>query len=201
MEINLEKFKSILDEGMDLNFFYVLYATDRKESLDHMKWKGMINVLKLKRFIDGRGNVTEKGKALLNKINPPIEKKEVDANTWIQELHKKLQDKLAKLTGKKQKIISGKYSFLPNAVDLGTKLFKVLTKYKIDDLDKVEKVLLQYLDKCNKAKWEMVVLMEYYILKNEVSRFMTDFENFQEVEDVEVEVKEIYTVKPTKNLF
>ena len=112
---------------------------------------------------------------MLNKCEKPVK-----TNVDFVKLHEKLQNKLLVLTGKKQKVLQGKYSFLLNKQDLQAKLLKVSKKYKLNDWDKIEKLLLHYIDKCNEANWQFVNLIEYYIEKNNSSRLVNDYHSFEE---------------------
>lgn len=131
--------------------------------------------LKLAGYADFELKLTKKGEEILAKCGKPVK-----LNVDFVKLHGKLQSELQQLTGKKQKVLQGKYSFLPNAKDLETKLLKVSKKYKLDNWNKIEKLLLQYIYTCHKANWEFVNLMEYYIEKNNSSRLANDYENFQQ---------------------
>ena len=86
------------------------------------------------------------------------------------------------LTGKKQKILQGKYAFLPNEKDLKLRLQKVIKEYQLTDLQKVERVLLLYVEKCVRSRFEYTSTVEYYILKEKSSRLATDYENYNEKE-------------------
>ena len=88
------------------------------------------------------------------------------------------------LTGKKQKMLQGKYAFIPNPKDLKLRLQKVIKEYQLNDIQKVEKILLLYVEKCNKARFEYVSTIEYYITKDKSSKLATDYENYNEEEIV-----------------
>ena len=102
------------------------------------------------------------------------------------------------LTGKKQKMLQGKYAFLPNEKDLKLRLQKVIKEYQLNDLQKVEKVLLLYVEKCNKARFEYTPTVEYYIWKEKSSRLATDYLN--DLEEVE-QIKEQVNPQEIKQLF
>ena len=55
-------------------------------------------------------------------------------------------------------------------------------EYKLNDLQKIEKVLILYIEKCNKARFEYTSTVEYYILKDKSSRLATDYDNYNEEE-------------------
>lgn len=150
--------------------------------------------LKSSGYIYSETQLTPKGKELLKEISENKVSKKVDNFYTI--LHKKLQTELTTLTGKNQKMINGKYPFLCNAVDLEYKLSKVIKKYKLEDKNKIEKLLLRYVYNCYKANFEMVQLIEYYIDKNNFSKLATDYDNYTEKEEVKKE-----ELKNTKDLF
>lgn len=108
------------------------------------------------------------------------EKEKIVKKYNYAELHKKLQDILLREKKVKQIKIQEKYSFLCNFYDLESKLKKVILKYGITDMDKVEKVLIRYVEECCKKNFSYVQLVEYYIEKSGVSKFYSDYENFEE---------------------
>ena len=135
--------------------------------------------LKQNEYISDNNKLTLKGKELLDQL----QKEEVSTD-FYSSLHKNLQEKMISLTGKKQKMLQGKYGFIPNPKDLKLRLQKVIKEYQLNDLQKVEKVLLLYVEKCNKARFEYVSTIEYYILKDKSSKLATDYENYNEEEIV-----------------
>ncbi len=137
-----------------------------------------IDKLKQNEYISDNNKLTLKGKELLDQL----QKEEVSTD-FYSSLHKNLQEKMISLTGKKQKMLQGKYGFIPNPKDLKLRLQKVIKEYQLNDLQKVEKVLLLYVEKCNKARFEYVSLIEYYILKDKSSKLATDYLN--DLEEVE----------------
>lgn len=118
------------------------------------------------------GKITKKGLDLITSL-------EEDSNRNYEELHKELQDKLFKLTGKKQIKANGGYTFLCNSLDLKTKLSKVIIKYKLSDWEKVKKLLLLHIDKAYKQNFDKVMLMQYYIEKNNSSMLASDYDSFE----------------------
>ena len=66
----------------------------------------------------------------------------------------------------------------------------VIKKYNIEDYQKIEKVLLKYIDLCYRANFDKVMLIEYYIMKDNSSKFATDYEDFDENEDSELKTDE-----------
>jgi hypothetical protein len=138
----------------------------------HLIW------LKQEEYVSDNNKLTLKGKGLLDQL----QKEEVSTD-FYSSLHKNLQEKMISLTGKKQKMLQGKYAFLLNEKDLKLRLQKVIKEYQLNDLQKVEKVLLLYIEKCNKARFEYTPTIEYYILKEKSSRLATDYLN--DLEEVE----------------
>jgi hypothetical protein len=136
---------------------------------NHLIW------LKEQEYISDNNKLTLKGKVLLDQLQ-----KEEESTDFYTNLHKNLQQKMISLTGKKQKILQGKYAFLLNEKDLKLRLQKVIKEYQLNDLQKVEKVLLLYVEKCNKARFEYTPTLEYYIWKEKSSRLATDYLNDSE---------------------
>ena len=136
-------------------------------------------LLKLQEFVSNNNKLTLKGKELLDQL----QKEEINTD-FYSNLHNNLQQKMISLTGKKQKMLQGKYAFIPNPKDLKLRLQKVIKEYQLNDLQKVEKVLLLYVEKCNKARFEYTPTIEYYILKDKSSKLATDYLNdSEEVEE------------------
>ena len=77
--------------------------------------------IKLQGLCDFELKLTKKGEELLAKCGKPVK-----LNVDFVKLHGKLQAELQQLTGKKQKVLQGKYSFLPNAKDLETTLSNLI---------------------------------------------------------------------------
>ena len=139
----------------------------------HLIW------LKQEEYVSDNNKLTLKGKELLDQLQ-----KEEISTDFYSSLHKNLQEKMISLTGKKQKMLQGKYAFIPNPKDLKLRLQKVIKEYQLNDIQKVEKVLLLYVEKCNRAKFEYTPTLEYYVWKDKSSRLATDYENYNEEEIV-----------------
>lgn len=184
------KLKKIYDNNIDFNDYIRLLIC--KDESTYMFPNINFDDLKLNNLINFELKLTKKGEELLNKCDEPVK-----TNINFDKLHEKLQNKLLVLTGKKQKVLQGRYSFLINKQDLQTKLLKVSKKYKLNDWDKIEKLLLQYIDKCNEANWQFVNLIEYYIEKNNASKLVSDYNNYEEKEEIE----KIIEPKQIKDLF
>lgn len=93
------------------------------------------------------------------------------------EMYDRLKNELKRLTGKPQKKLTfdGKeYPFMPNKLSFNKKLTSFIKTYKMDDLQKIEKLLTEHLTKENK-------LLSNYIMKRDESDLATDYENYEEV--------------------
>lgn len=176
-----ELIKKILNSPITILDYLILEQIANNTAQEYIQDEGLIkgnvNSLKEKDYISNNNKLTIKSKELLDQL----QKEEVNTN-FYSNLHKNLQEKMIYLTGKKQKILQGKYAFLPNEKDLKLRLQKVIKEYKLNDLQKVEKVLLLYIEKCNKARFEYTSTVEYYILKDKSSRLATDYDNYNEEE-------------------
>ena len=192
-----ELLKKILNSPITILDYLILEHIANNTAQEHIQDEDLIKVhinkLKEKDYISNNNKLTLKSKELLDKL----QKEEVSSD-FYSNLHKNLQEKMISLTGKKQKILQGKYAFLPNEKDLKLRLQKVIKEYKLNDLQKIEKVLLLYVEKCNKARFEYTPTIEYYILKEKSSRLATDYLN--DLEEVE-EIKEQINPQEIKQLF
>jgi hypothetical protein len=117
-----------------------------------------------------------------NKLTPKAEEmlKSIDYKPNFVDLHKRLQNKLISIIGKKQVQCNGGYTFLCNSTDLQNRLSKVIKKYKLSDMKKVEDCLFRHIDSSKKKNFEYVQTMAYYIEKDGNSSLVTDYENFNE---------------------
>ena len=97
-------------------------------------------------------------------------------------------------------MLQGKYGFIPTGSDLKLRLQKIIKKYNLEDEKKVKEVLLSYVKRCVKARFEYVQTIGYYILKDGMSNFATDYENYENVGE-EKDEKEIQYPKDIKELF
>jgi hypothetical protein len=131
-----------------------------------------------KGYLYTTGKPTAKGINLIEEVLANVSSK-VDN---YEELYKKLQDRLVSLTGKKQVKANGSYTYLCNSIDLKSKLSKVIRKYKLNDFEKVTKLLLLHIDKSHRQKFDKVMLIQYYIEKNNVSTLASDYESYKEQE-------------------
>lgn len=183
--INLQKYKQILDSGLLLDHYQALLAIrDNTELPTSRRVKGFINLLEKKGYIC-EGILTEKAFEIMglstttSTTTEVRSQKEIDFSVWIDKLHAKCQTRLIELTGTKQirgKVNGKSYPFLPNSIDLGRVLVRVITAYKIQDYDKIEKVILRHIENCHQAN-SFFPLINYYIMKNNMSQMVTDMEN------------------------
>lgn len=202
IDITEAEYKTIREEGLSLDSVLMLLLIEAGNETKYfgdqdVAFSGM---LKLRGYVQD-GKVTNKGKEFLKTIEKErpaavVELRGEMLTVFVRNLHMELQGKLLSLTGKKQKMLQGKYAFLCNATDLEKKLRDVFKKYGVQDLMKIRGVLLNYIDRCSKMGWEKVSLVEYYLMKNEVSKMMTDLDTFEEV----IDDKPAPLVDP-KNLF
>lgn len=175
-----ELIKKILNSPISILDYLILEHianNTAKEFIEDKKFRdSSLYFLKMKEFVSDNNKLTLKGKELLEKLQ------EEDVSwDFYNNLHKNLQEKMISLTGKKQKMLQGKYAFLPNEKDLKLRLQKVIKEYQLNDLQKIEKVLLLYVEKCNKARFEYVSTIEYYLTKDKISKFVTDYENYENI--------------------
>lgn len=185
--IRPEKYNEVLDSGLLLDHYFVLSSIKNGEQLlNNKRIQGFVNLLEKKGYLE-QGTITEKALELLDNVETAValttseksSKKQEDFSVWISSLHKKCQDKLFELTGARQvrdKIDKKSYPFLPNSVDLGKVLYKVITLYKIKDYEKIEKCILNYIEKCAQAS-NWFPILQYYIMKNNKSNLVTDCES------------------------
>jgi hypothetical protein len=198
--IDVEKYKRILDEGLLLDHYMLLCnIKDGKELLKSKRIQGFINLMCKKGYIED-GILTDKamilvGSELVEEKKPlrfeapkQLEEEEVQDSKkvnfayWTIALHRKCEDRILKATGKRQmrpKVEGVAYSYLPNPTDLGRVIMRAIGAYKLKDLEKIEKAILAYVDRCIKAdRW--TPLLGYYIMKKDMSTMVTDMDNLEE---------------------
>jgi len=194
--INIEKYREVLDSGLLLDHYFVLCTIKSGGVLDSNKRiQGFLNLLAKKGFIQD-DNLTDKALDLISDCDIIFDeesKNKVDFSQFVEELHKKLQDKLVELTGKRQVTAKVKgtgrgYPFLPNVTDLGKTLVKTLSAYKIHDYEKVERTLLKYVDACAEGN-EWFPILRYYIMKDGNSQMVTDLDNEEEVSNTTTSIQ------------
>lgn len=174
MNITIPKFCTLIGEDYSLDTIYILENLDDVVGLmSGMKAGALLQKMLRKGLIDEQDKITTKGQELLAWWNnrEEVELKKIERIRVVDGLtglHKKLEDKLIALTGKKQQrpdIYGSKYSYLCNDKDLQERVKKVIKKYGLTDYQKIEDQLLKYVERCAKAnRW--TPLIEYYIYKN-----------------------------------
>jgi hypothetical protein len=187
--IREDKYNEILNSGLILDHYFVL--SNIKNGIEPIKNKriqGFINLLEKKGYLE-EGVLTEKSLELVEEFetsvvepSPEVSKKQEDFAIWIQNLHLRCQEKLLQLTGSKQvrdKIDKKSYPFLPNSIDLGKVLYRVISLYKIKDYERIEKCIMNYIEKCAAAN-NWFPILQYYIMKNNKSNLVTDCEGSDE---------------------
>lgn len=174
---------NILDSPITVLDFILLESIsngtfEEFESID--KFYTHLQFLKSEEYVSNNNKLTLKGREILTDLNKIDEKLD-----FYGQIHKSLQEELLNLTGKKQKMLQNKYGFIPTASDLKLRLQKVIKKYNLEDEKKVKEVLLSYVKRCVKARFEYVQTIGYYILKDGMSNFATDYENYADTKQDE----------------
>lgn len=184
------KYNEVLISGLLMDHYFVLYnIKNKKEQIKNKRIQGFINLLEKKGYLE-EGSLTDKGFELLGDFEVELSLTSADGTTtlqddfgsWIQGLHQRCQQKIVELTGSKQvrdKIDKKSYPFLPNSIDLGKVLYKVITYYKIKDYNRIESCIMSYIEKCAAAK-NWFPILQYYIMKNNKSSLVTDCEGSDE---------------------
>lgn len=186
--IDLKHYEKILDSGLIFDHYLVLCMIKNKEELPKNKRvQGFINLLNKKGYILD-SMLTDEGIVLteydIKTVKTTVDKVEVetDFTKWVISLHKKCQNKLLELVGGKQvrgKIDGKPYPFLPNSTDLAKVLHKVIILYKLKDMEKIEKAMINHILKCHQTR-NWFPLMKYYVMKNGQSELVTDMDSLDE---------------------
>lgn len=172
--IDLKHYERILESGLLFDHYLILCMVRNKEELPkNRRIQGFLNLLNKKGYIQD-DMLTDEGIMLteneIKTVSTHVDDEETqtDFTKWVISLHKKCQDKLYELTGGKQvrgKIGGKPYPFLPNSTDLAKSLHRAIVIYKLTDFEKIEKAMMQHIDKCHRARiW--FPLMKYYIIKS-----------------------------------
>jgi len=174
--IDEQEYKSLLDSGLILDHYFLLCNMKNNiKPVDSKRIQGFINLLTKKGYIED-DKITEKGLKLIKTCSADTK---VDFSTWAADVHKKMQDKLVELTGKKQvisRIRNSEFYFLDGVKVITLKLSQAISAYKLHDFDKIERALLRYIEKCHKTdNW--FPLVKYFILKDRISDLATAVEN------------------------
>lgn len=183
LDLTLDEFHTIAEAGLHLDDIYVLRMIEEGVNWESHMLACVVRMslgrLSVKHYLGG-GKLTDKAQLLLGKLRLQVDvvaKKPDSLSSFAMELHAELVDRMIRLTGRKQKMIQDKYAFLCNKTDLETKLRAVIKKYGEIPLPKVRMCLLKHIEKSFKSGWDRVYLMEYFIMKEGVSRMMTALEN------------------------
>lgn len=176
--INNDKYEEILESGLLLDHYLVLCSIKNGVTLPNNKRiQGFLNLLTKKGYIQDE-QLTESGMKMVEHCHSSIT---YNSNDWATSLHKKLQDRIIELTGKKQKFLNiagTKYPFLCNPQELEGKIEKVKKLYKLTDMNIIEKCLLRHCENGSPSIF-------YYILREKptlISQLATDYNNFEEDE-------------------
>ena len=196
------RIENIIKSGISFDDYCILKLADKYNIFDYKdkinQLVSKVSDLRIRGYLDGQEipEITLKAQEVLLKI----ENSDNSNNSKYDfvTLHKKLQDVLFKYTNKKQKLVQGKYQFLPNSTDLKTRLLSCIKKYKLTNFKKIENLLIEHTKKAIKANFEYTKTIEYYISKNNNSDLATAY--FNEEVEVKEEKKEIH-LKNTKELF
>ncbi len=176
IELDIAKIHEIKKNGLGIEDFLYLWLTS-KGVQDLVVVSADPVLLSTNGWLyGGSWGLTNKAKLLISSIISKVEEPKDIRKSDYEAIYVKLIDRMVKLTGKKQKVIDNKYSFLPNKQDFVSRLESVCKKYGLKDAKKIENTLLNYLDHCKKSNWKYCKLLNYYILKDGVSTFVTDYE-------------------------
>lgn len=188
------KYKEILDSGLILDHYFLLCQIKTGQKLvASRRILGFTNLLTKKGYLDD-GKLTQKALDFIQIYEAPsiikkgiLSRNHLPIGDWVAEVHKKCQDKLVELTGKKQIVgrvtAKGKgFPFLCNSIDLGKALASCISAYKLTDYKKIENTLLLYIERCNRQK-DWFPILQYYIIKNGNSPMVTEMEGNDESMD------------------
>jgi len=180
--MKIEELLDIYRANVDFNMFALLYIV--KDQSNYLFPNLDYKELKEQGLVDFECKITKKGEEILNKCLKENEKVSNKIDKY-QELHKKLQDELIRLTNKSQVKANGGYTFLCNQVDLHNKLSKTIVKYKLKNWEKIEKLLILHINKAYKQNFDKVMLIQYYIEKNGNSTLASAYESYDVSKKIE----------------
>lgn len=203
------KYNEVLENGLTLDHYYLLCNMRSGKALaNNKRIQGFINLLTKKDYIKD-DVLTEKALSLLENCDIPTDKEctatatevmKINMEEWVLRLHDKCANKIQQLTGKKQvrgKLNGRTYAFLPNVIDLAKNVMKVITIYKVKDLDRMEQTIIKHIEACHAANhWFPSVY--YYLFKEGKSMLVTDMED---MEDMNEEEREQFLIIRSKDLF
>lgn len=189
--MNIKKMEQIFEKGVDLNICALLYMFRGGEQVDteDVKIGAFIQLMEKKGLIL-EGRISLQGEELLKSIDGEEEVvSQRSRSSSLEEIYDIVQQRILELTGTKQKktVIFGKtYNYFPNKYDFVLRLKGVVNKYKLKDLEKVEKVIINNIEHCHKTnKW--YPLFSYYLTKDNISQFASDYEAWEEGKKIKQE--------------
>lgn len=182
--MNLNAWIKLISQGYSADIVFLAYFIKRGEVIPNTpKVSALLSFMERKGIIQG-DILTKLGEDLVGLLEGKEEipiKQEVNYG----DIYGKVQERILQLTGNKQvrvNIMGSKYSFLCNGTDFRAKLKKACLKYRLEDIGRVEKTLLNYIEKCHREKnWSP--LLHYYILKDDQSRLATEYGNSEESQE------------------
>lgn len=189
----MKMMEKIMEKGFDLNIIALLYMAKHGEYLGSSlpKIQALVQMMERKGLIL-EGKITLSGEDLLKCIEGGEEVKgEKEKVVDLEGIYDRMIKRVEKLTGKKQirtEIFGKTYSYFPSKYDFVTRLKKVMNKYKLRDVEKVEKVIIKNVENCHKTrKW--YPLLVYYMVKDDVSPLASDYEGFEEIKEEQVNLQ------------
>ena len=200
--IKIEEFKKLVKSNLDFGHYCLLYYLtnniDISSFLSEERVKSSLNLLEKRGLVlyTGQYTITEKGIETFEGISSIEENKITPSQLLsIEKIYENLIAKLVDLTGKKQtyNIVQGdKYAFMiTNVRDFKDRIEKVIKKYKIKDLVKLQNVLIAHIENCySNNKWSPI-LRNYITHETRGSQMVSDYEIFDD-EIIEKKKKTIY---------
>lgn len=181
--------EEIIGRGIDLNVCALLYIV-RDESpviTSSPKIQAILEMMERKELIKNN-RLLANGEELIKFIEggeAPVKEREKVID--IEAIYDRLVAKMVELTGNKQKktdIFGKTYNYFPGKYDFVQRLRRVVNKYKIKDYEKIEKVLIHNLETCKKTnKWYPLFI--YYLIKDDMSAFASDYEAWDDKKEEE----------------
>lgn len=206
MEINKEKFKHLLNKGIDVSQYLLLsyFNTniDIQDLLKNVRIVATVSVLEKKGYLVKLGNnlynLTQKGKDLL-KDETEQEIQIVSVKTdWIEQLHTEIEELIKKNTGSKSFTNPSGKKLNSSVTELNIRFASFFKKYGFQDITKIKNSILKYVNDATTGKIKYPIRIIYYIWNEKngsvVSEMMDNF-------DDEIETEEIKKPINTKSLF
>lgn len=194
--MNTEKYREILNSGLMLDHYLILCKISSNREIPYTdRVRGFLNLLVKKGYIDNDHGLTEKGIdfvqdcdfaeeatstiEITTESTTTVQTTKEELKSKLEDIYNKCKERVKFHTGRYQvraRIDSKYYSFFPNITDFMKVANKVVTLYKVRDLELMEKTLIAYIDRCASAN-NWLPLFNYYIFKNGTSTLVTDMEN------------------------